>query len=298
VDYTEAVGPFRTLCGLAFATAATVSCDGEGVVCGYGARATDGVCAPAPTLVVDVDERTDSVCRDVVSDGDGEDSDVVCTTRRGIGLNVCPVEAFDAVAAAAAVVGDCSLFTYAGRAPERTFAGDAGVVVVGLIDGAVTLVPAADSDCYDSDLLPSRDDLFLADDEMGVASLGGEDFAPFELTLRAPEPLAIERVQEMTRGEALTLRWVPAGADRVVVSVVTYDEDADVGARVTCIVDDDGEVTIDAALSAGLLDSDDTVQIFVLRQNGVHVENDDDDGVIEGAATVSDVVTAPLRSPL
>ncbi len=274
---------------------AAVACDGDGVVCGYGARADGGVCAAAPTLVVDVDERTDSSCRDIDTDDDGVDDDGLCTTRRGIGVNVCPVRAFDAEPDL--VVGDCALFTYAGRAPERTFAGDGGLVVVGLVDGPVTLAPADGQDCYDSDLLPSRDELFLADDELGVASLGGADFGAFELTLVAPEPLAIERLEELTRGQDTTLRWVAAGADRVVVNVVTYDEDADVGARVTCIVDDsDGEVVVNGELSAGL-NGGDTAQVFVLRQNGVHVEPDDGDGVVEGSATVSDVVTLPLRDP-
>jgi hypothetical protein len=275
-------------------TVAGAGCDpaeSTGPECGYGQRpGADGVCTAADTLVVDVDQRTDSTCRDPVEPDAAPD----CTTRRGIGINACPVRA--ATAVPDLVVGDCALFLHEGQSPDETFPADAGVVIVGLFDGPVTLAPSPDGDCYDSDLLPAREQLFLADDEFSVGGLGGDDFPGFDLVLSAPEPLLLDRVTEVIRGEALPIVWNASDADRVVIVVTTYDEASDRGARISCIVGDSGEVIIDGALTAGLLDSDDTAQVFVLRQNGDHAEPEGASVVVEAAATVSDVVLVPLRA--
>lgn len=264
------------------------SCDPAAVVedCGYGEGRIDGVCAAAPTLFIDVDERVDGTCRDGV---DGP----VCTSRRGIGVNVCPVEA--ATAVPDDTVGDCGLLSFAGESPDRTFGGDAGLVVVGLAGGSVGLAPAPDDDCYGTDLVPGRDDLFAAGESFGVSGFGGDDVPAFELALVGPEPLAVDRVSEVVRGEPLSLVWVPSTADRVVVVVTTYDEVTDRGARITCVGGDDGEVVMDAALTSGLLATDDTAQLFVLRQNGAHLEVEGTAVVVEAAATASDVLEVPLR---
>ena len=254
--------------------------------CGYGEGRVDGVCAPVSTLFVDVDERVDGSCRD------GADGPV-CTSRRGIGVNVCPVEAATALPDEA--IGECAVFSYPGESPDRTFRSDAGLVVVGLAGGSVGMAPAPDADCYGTDLVPGRDDLFTAGEAFSVSGFGGDDVPAFELELVGPEPLAVDRVAEVVRGEALTLAWVPAAADRVVVVVTTYDEAADRGARITCVGEDDGEVVMDPAFTAQLLDTDDTAQIFVLRQNAAHLEPKDAAMVVEGSATVSDALEVPLR---
>jgi hypothetical protein len=278
-------------------TVAVAGCDpanDPGPACGYGQRAgDDGVCAAADMLVVDVDQRTDSTCRDP-ADPAIADGAPACSTRRGIGINACPVRA--STAQPDLVVGDCALFLHEGQSPDQTFAGDAGAIIVGLFDGPVTLAPSADGDCYDSDLLPDREQLFLADDEFSVGGLGGADFPGFDLVLTAPEPLLIDRVTEVIRGAALPIIWNASDADRVVIVVTTRDEASDRGARISCVVDDDGDVTIDGTLTAGLIGSDDSAQVFVLRQNGAHTEPEGASVVVEAAATVSDVVLVPLRA--
>jgi len=257
--------------------------------CGYGERAaTDGTCAPADTLLVDVDLRTDGTCRD---DGGVPD----CSFRRGIGVVACPVRAM--TAAPTLVVGECAAFVHGGAGPEQTFAGDAGDIVVAPATGAVNLVRAVDDDCYDNDLAPGRDTLFAPGEDFPVGSFGGRDFPAFELALRGPEPLVVERVTSVVRGEPVRLGWSLEGgrADRVVVVIASYDEASDAGVRISCIGDDDGEVIVDGSLTALLQEGDDTAKVFVLRQNGAHVEPEGAAVVVEGAATVSDVVEVPLR---
>jgi hypothetical protein len=260
-----------------------------GPVCGYGERADDdGACAPADTLLLDVDVRTDGRCTD---DGDVPD----CSFRRGIGVVACPVRAMTATPAL--VVGECAAFVHGGTGPEQTFAGDAGDIVVAPASGAVNLGRAIDDDCYDHDLAPGRDTLFAPGEDFPAGSFGGADVPAFELTLRGPEPLAVERVTAVTRGEPLRLGWLVDGppADRVVVVVATYDAALDAGVRISCVGADDGEVVVDAALTALLQPGDDTAKVFVLRQNGAHLEPAGAAIVVEAAATVSDVVDVPLR---
>jgi hypothetical protein len=260
-----------------------------GPVCGYGERAdVEGACAPADTLLLDVDVRTDGRCTD---DGNGPD----CSFRRGIGVVACPVRAMTATPTL--VVGECAAFVHGGTGPEKTFAGDAGDIVVAPASGAVNLVRAVDDDCYHHDLAPGRDTLFAPGEDFPAGSFGGADFPAFELALRGPEPVAVERVTSVTRGEPVRLGWLVEGppADRVVVVVAAYDDAIDAGVRISCIGADDGEVVVDGALTALLSAGDDTAKVFVLRQNGVHVEPEGAAVVVEGAATVSDVVEVPLR---
>lgn len=257
--------------------------------CGDGERAdADGACAPADTLLLDVDVRTDGRCTD---DGDVPD----CSFRRGIGVVACPVRAMTATPAL--VVGECAAFVHGGTGPEQTFAGDAGDIVVAPASGAVNLGRAVDDDCYDHDLAPGRDTLFAPGEDFPAGSFGGADFPAFELALRGPEPLAVERVTSVTRGEPVRLGWLVEGppADRVVVVVAAYDEALDAGVRISCIGGDDGEVVVDGALTALLSAGDDTAKVFVLRQNGAHVEPEGSAVVVEGAAAVSDVIEVPLR---
>lgn len=264
-----------------------------GPTCGYGERANDdGACAPADTLLVDVDLRTDGRCSD---DGDDPGDAPDCTFRRGIGAVACPVRAMDATPAL--VVGECVAFVHGGTGPEQTFAGDAGDIVVAPASGAVNLVRAVDDDCYDHDLAPGRDTLFAPGEDFPIGSFGGADFPAFELALRGPEPLVVERVTSVTRGEPVRLAWSLEGgrADRVVVVIASHDEAIDAGVRISCIGDDDGEVVVDGTLTALLQAGDDTAKVFVLRQNGAHVEPEGAAVVVEAAATVSDVVEVPLR---
>jgi hypothetical protein len=272
---------------LALSSGLPAGCDPAPLApCGYGQRATAEGCVAAPRLVVDADERVDGSCRD------GADGPV-CTSRRGIGVNACPV----AVTTTAPIdtIGECALFEHAGRSPEQTFRGDGGLVIVGLAGGSVGLAPAPNADCFGTDLVPGRDNLFDTDEVFAVSGTGGPDFPAFEVEVAAPAPLAVARVSEVVRGEALPLQWEAAGADRVVVVVTSYDEALDRGAQITCIGDDDGAVDIDPAFTAALLASATTARVFVLRQNGAHAEDAASPGVIEASATVSDVVEVPLR---
>lgn len=286
----RAVGPV-TLPGLVVAAVAS-GCDpavAPGSACGYGERADqDGACAPADTLLVDIDARTDGRCTD---EGGAPD----CTFRRGIGAVACPVRAM--IATPAHVVGECVAFVHAGTGPEQTFAGDAGDIVVAPASGAVNLVRASDDDCYDHDLAPGRDTLFAPGEDFPLGSFGGADFPAFETALVGPEPLVVERVTSVTRGQPVRLVWSLEGprADRAVIVIASYDEAVDAGVRISCIVDDDGEVIVDGTLTALLQAGDDTAKVFVLRQNGVHVEPEGAAVVVEVAATVSDVVEVPLR---
>jgi hypothetical protein len=257
--------------------------------CGYGERADDaGACTPADTLLVDLDVRTDGRCTEV----DGVPD---CSFRRGIGAVACPVRAMTATPALA--VGECVAFVHGGTGPEQTFAGDAGDIVVAPASGAVNLVRAVDDDCYDHDLAPGRDTLFAPGEDFPLGSFGGADFPAFETALRGPEPLVVERVTAVTRGEPLRLAWSLEGprADRVVVVIAARDAAVDAGVRISCIGEDDGEVIVDGGLTALLQQGDDTAKVFVLRQNGAHVEPEGAAVVVEAAATVSDVVEVPLR---
>lgn len=260
--------------------------------CDSGERRLDGICVPADTLQLNIDERTDTTCR---VDEDAA-SGFSCATRRGIGVNACPVRAF--APSPELVDGDCAVLSHAGEAPEETFAGDGGAIFVGLVDGPVTLAPVEDQHCYASDLLPSRDELFVAGDGLGVQGLGGADFPAFRATLRAPAPIILDRPDHVVRGAPLRIAVDDSDADQRIVSLSTYDADADLGVRIFCQTDDRGDVVIPAALTAALQETA-TARLVLLRQNIAHREAGADApdiaGVVEAAATVSEVVTLPLQ---
>jgi hypothetical protein len=259
-------------------------CGPEGP-CGFGERAGAFGCEPADTLIINIDERTDGFCEDGVGGPE-------CAFRSGIGVNACPVRPFTTTADRE--LDDCRLFLYPGTSPDETFAGDAGALIVGLFESPVTLSRGPDH-CYDSDLFPTRDDLFEPGDELSVSGFGGADFPSFNTSVIAPAPLVLERPTEVRRGEPLQLRWEPSDAERVVVIVVTHVPSEDRGARINCLSTDDGELNISAALTDRLQEADPTAQIFVLRQNAARVEPPGSRVVIEASATTSESIQVPLR---
>jgi hypothetical protein len=245
--------------------------------CGIGeARAADGACGAVDGLQVNLDERQD------VRDG---------TTRRGIGAFACTLRPF--AHTPVDEEGNCVLYRFAGELIADGFTGDAGGLFVEL-DEPITMLPS-DTSCYDTDLFPTRSDLFAPHQPFFVRGSGGTDFPTFDAVVVAPETLAVDTVSDISRSVDLTVQWLPSNADAILFVVNTYVEDADESGRVVCVFDDEaGEGTVSARLLGGLLVDDDEAALSFLRQRVTHVEPIDSAVSIDLFATSSVVMSVPL----
>jgi len=245
--------------------------------CGIGeARVDDGTCAVVDGLQVNLDERQD------VRDG---------TTRRGIGAFACTLRPF--AHAPVDEEGACALYRFAGTHIADGFVGDAGGIFVEL-DEPITMLPSTTS-CYDTDLFPTRSELFSAHEPFFVRGSGGADFPPFDAVVFGPETLAVDAVDAVSRSTDLTVRWLPSSADGLLFVINTYVDEADESARVVCVFDDTaGQGTVDARLLGGLLIDDDEAALSFLRQRVTHIEPRDAAVSIDLFATSSVIVSVPL----
>jgi len=248
------------------ASALTSACagpvvDGDaGVGCLVGEAPVDGACAPVRGLQVNLDERQD------VRDG---------TSRRGIGAFACTLLPFAHLPVDEE--GACALYQFPGELIADGFVGDAGGLLVHL-DEPITMLPS-DTSCYDTDLFPTRDNLFAPHESFRVSGSGGADFPAFDAVVVAPETLAVDEPDPISRTADLAIRWLASSADALLFVVNTYDEVADESARIVCVFDDEaGEATVSSRLIGGLLASDDEAALSFLRQRVTHVEPPVDEG--------------------
>jgi hypothetical protein len=262
---------------LLFAAACSDGTSDDPASCGIGeARTDDDTCASVDGLQVNLDERLD--VRDA-------------TARRGIGAFACTLRPFAHVPVDEE--GACVLYRFDGELIAEGFVGDAGGIVVEL-DESITLLPSSSS-CYDSDLFPTRSDLFTAHQPFFVRGSGGDDFPAFDAVVVAPETLAVDAVDSVSRTTDLVVRWLPSTADAIVFVINTHVEAVDESARIVCVYDDgEGEGRVDARLLGGLLNDDDEAALSFLRQRVTHIEPTEATVSIDLFATSSVIMSAPL----
>jgi hypothetical protein len=248
-----------------------------GQPCGIGERQTWAGCEPAEHFYINLDERLQMV-------GD--------TSRRGIGVNACTFRAFPHQA----VVEDdnCATYVFQGEFALEAFATSAGGVIVGLPEPILMAPDEEGTGCYDSDLFPSRGDLFEPGETFPVSGLGGASYPDFEVELTAPSTLAADMPAEVRGGEALTFEWLPESADMMVVLVANYDEGTDTATNIGCVFDDAAGAAEVPAEAIAELQSTDEVNLYLYRQNWQHLEPAGADGVIEVVATSSVTRSVPL----
>ena len=254
---------------------------GPRVPCGFGERDDGAGCQVAATFNVNLDERTDGSC-----DDDGQ-----CSFRQGIGVNAC---AFEAFATTPELEDDaCALYFYE-EDLQDSFAVDAGFVeVTGLAGDPVLMAPPAEGECYDTDLFPTRSELFEPGSDVRIEGFGGAAAPAFSEVLSAPAALVVDRPTEVQRGEDLAVEWTPGESARVIFVVDTHDGER--GSRVLCTADDeDGIMTVSAAMIDALIETE-VAHLLLLRQRAAHLEPENSALVVELQVTTSDAVRVPLR---
>lgn len=255
---TSTVCAFIALIGAACA-GSTGDADG-GTGCQVGEARVDDACTAVRGLQVNLDERQD------VRDG---------TSRRGIGAFACTLLPFAHLPVDEE--GACALYRFPGELIADGFVGDAGGLFVQL-DEPITMLPS-DTSCYDTDLFPTRSDLFSPHESFRVSGSGGADFPAFDAVVVAPETLAVDEPDPISRTNDLGIRWLASSADALLFVMNTYDDVADESARIVCVFDDEaGEATVSSRLVEGLLTTDDEVALSFLRQRVTHVEPPVEDG--------------------
>jgi hypothetical protein len=267
----------RSLPVLLLSTVGCLGPAGGGQPCGIGERQTFAGCEPAEHFYINLDERLQMV---------GE------TSRRGIGVNACTFNPFPHQP----VVEDdnCSTYVFEGEFALEAFATSAGGVIVGLPEPILMAPDDEGTGCYDSDLFPSRGDLFEPGESFPVSGLGGASYPDFEVELVAPETLAANMPSDVQANAALGFEWLPESADMIVVLVANYDEASDMSTNIGCVFDDaagEAEVPLEAISE---LQSTEEVNLYLYRQNWQHLEPAGADGVIEVVATSSVTRAVPL----
>lgn len=251
----------------------------EGETCGFGERQGLFGCAPVDHLHVNFDERR---------------QELNGTSRSGIGVNACSFRAVSLVP----VASDerCAAYTFSGAYAQESFPGSGGGIVAELAE-PVQMVPSGLGEgCYDTDLHPNRSDLFSDGETFEVLSLGGADFPPFDVDLRAPETLALETPTQVARGEDLSLTWTASDADMLAVLLWAFDEEADQSTNIACFFDDaPGAATVSSDLVAELQGGASMVDLYFYRQNWVHLEPDDAEVAVDLVATSSVTRRVPLE---